>query len=225
MILIQDVNKKFGDRVILRNVSLTIPDGDFVSLIGPSGVGKSTLMQTIRKAIEVDSGKIYVDGEDIEYIKKSQLPYFRRKVGMVFQDFKLLPNKTAYENIAFALEMVGRSNSEISDIVPRVLALVSLEDKAGNFPRELSGGEQQRVAIARSLIHQPKILLADEPTGNLDSYTGWEIIQLLQRINNFGTTVLMSTHDQNIVNAIRRRVVAMEGGMIVRDQAVGRYVS
>lgn len=225
MILIQGVSKKYANKFVLRNINLSVASGDFVSLIGPSGVGKSSLLRLLTKEETLHSGKIYVDGEDIDYIKGSAIAHYRRKIGVVFQDFKLLSDKTAFENIAFALEVAGRSSAEINDIVPKVLALVSLEGKADQFPRSLSGGEQQRVAIARALIHQPKILLADEPTGNLDSYTGWEIIQLLQRINNFGTTVLMATHDQNIVNAIRRRVVALEDGIIIRDQSVGRYVS
>lgn len=225
MILIQGLSKKYGSKFVLRNINLNIAEGDFVSMIGSSGVGKSTLMKILTKEESFDTGKVYLDGEDLDYVKDQQIPFFRRKIGVVFQDFKLLPQKNAFENIAFALEVVGKSNRDIKEIVPKVLALVSLEDKAHHFPREMSGGEQQRVAIARALIHKPKILLADEPTGNLDSYTGWEIIQLLQRINNFGTTVIMATHDQNVVNAIHRRVVQIEDGIIVRDQAAGRYIS
>ncbi len=225
MILIQGVSKKYGNKFVLRNINLNIAAGDFVSLIGPSGVGKSSLMRLLIKEEKCNIGKVFVDGEDIEYIPRGRVAQYRRKIGTVFQDFKLLRNKNAFENVAFALEVSGRSYRQIKDIVPKVLALVGLEDKANHFPNELSGGEQQRVAIARALVHQPKILLADEPTGNLDSYTGWEIIQLLQRINNFGTTVIMATHDQNIVNAIRRRVVALENGIVVRDQYAGRYIS
>ncbi len=225
MLLVQGVSKKYGDKFVLRNVNLSIAAGDFVSMIGPSGAGKSSLLKVITKEEGFHTGKIFVDGEDIDFIKGNQIGYYRRKIGVVFQDFKLLSRKTAFENIAFALEMAGKGSKEINDIVPKVLALVSLEDKAHRFPRELSGGEQQRVAIARALIHKPKLLLADEPTGNLDANTGWEIIQLLQRINNFGTTIIMATHDQNVVNAIRRRVIAMEDGMVVRDQASGRYVT
>ena len=225
MILIQGVSKKYGEKFVLRNVNLSIGAGDFVSMIGPSGAGKSTLLRMLIKESVFHTGKIFVDGEDIDFIRGNQIAQYRRKIGVVFQDFKLLPQKTAFENIAFALEMVGKTTREINEIVPKVLALVSLEDKAHHFPSELSGGEQQRVAIARALIHQPKILFADEPTGNLDYGTGWEIIQLLQRINNFGTTVVMATHDQTFVNTIRRRVVALEDGMVVRDQAAGRYVS
>ena len=225
MILIQGVSKKYGEKFVLRNVNLSIGAGDFVSMIGPSGAGKSTLLRMLIKESVFHTGKIFVDGEDIDFIRGNQIAQYRRKIGVVFQDFKLLPQKTAFENIAFALEMVGKTTREINEIVPKVLALVSLEDKAHHFPSELSGGEQQRVAIARALIHQPKILFADEPIGNLDYGTGWEIIQLLQRINNFGTTVVMATHDQTFVNTIRRRVVALEDGMVVRDQAAGRYVS
>jgi len=225
VILIQGVSKKYGEKFVLRNVNLSIGAGDFVSMIGPSGAGKSTLLRMLIKESVFHTGKIFVDGEDIDFIRGNQIAQYRRKIGVVFQDFKLLPQKTAFENIAFALEMVGKTTREINEIVPKVLALVSLEDKAHHFPSELSGGEQQRVAIARALIHQPKILFADEPIGNLDYGTGWEIIQLLQRINNFGTTVVMATHDQTFVNTIRRRVVALEDGMVVRDQAAGRYVS
>lgn len=225
MILIQGVHKKQGGKYVLRNIHLNIKKGDFISLIGPSGAGKSSLLRIISKADSFEKGKVYVDGEDISYISRVQIPRFRRKIGVVFQDFKLLEKKTAFENVSFALEVAGASQVDINDIVPKVLSLVSLEDKMHSFPHQMSGGEQQRVAIARALIHKPPILLADEPTGNLDSNTGWEIIQLLQRINNYGTTVIMATHDQSVVNSIRRRVVQMDNGMITRDQQTGRYIS
>ncbi len=222
MILLDQVTKTFrGDaRPALDHVSLHIEPNEFVFLVGKSGAGKSTLMKMITKEEIPDSGKIIIGGIDLDYVKKRYIPHYRRRLGVVFQDFKLLPGRTVYENVAFALEIAGMSNKEIDKTVPKVLELVGLADKAKKFPRHLSGGEQQRVSIARSIARQPKILIADEPTGNLDKLTRKEIIDLLQKINDFGTTILVTTHDENIVNNLRKRVVTLKDGKIVADQKV-----
>ena len=222
MILLDQVTKTFrGDaRPALDHVSLHIEPNEFVFLVGKSGAGKSTLMKMITKEEVPDSGKIIIGGIDLDYVKKRYIPHYRRRLGVVFQDFKLLPGRTVYENVAFALEIAGMSNKEIDRTVPKVLELVGLADKAKKFPRHLSGGEQQRVSIARSIARQPKILIADEPTGNLDKLTRKEIIDLLQKINDFGTTILVTTHDENIVNNLRKRVVTLKDGKIIADQKV-----
>lgn len=222
MILLDQVTKTFrGDlRPALDHVSLHIEPNEFVFLVGKSGAGKSTLMKMITKEEIPDSGKIIIGGIDLDYVKKRYIPHYRRRLGVVFQDFKLLPGRTVYENVAFALEIAGMSNKEIDKTVPKVLELVGLSDKAKKFPRHLSGGEQQRVSIARSIARQPKILIADEPTGNLDKLTRKEIIDLLQKINDFGTTILVTTHDENIVNNLRKRVITLKDGKIVADQKV-----
>ncbi|MEI6221666.1 MAG: cell division ATP-binding protein FtsE [bacterium] len=223
MITLQNVTKRYTKgHYGLKDISLTINDGDFVSIIGQSGAGKSTLLNLLSCEERDFEGKIIVEGIDISTLKRRELPFYRRKIGNIFQDFKLL-NKTAFENIAFALDVVGKTHQEIQEIVPNVLAMVGLAGKGNNFPSEMSGGERQRVAIARALIHQPQIILADEPTGNLDNENAWDIIQLLQRINSFGATVLLATHNQEIVNALRRRVIVLEHGRIVSDRRVGRY--
>lgn len=222
MILLDQVSKTYrGDaRPALDNVSLHIEPNEFVFLVGKSGAGKSTLMKMITKEEIPDSGKIIIGGIDLDYVKKRYIPHYRRRLGVVFQDFKLLPGRTVYENVAFALEIAGMSNREIEKTVPKVLELVGLSNKAKKFPRHLSGGEQQRVSIARSVARQPKILIADEPTGNLDKLTRKEIIDLLQKINDFGTTILVTTHDENIVNNLQKRVVTLKDGKIVADQKV-----
>lgn len=220
MILLDQVTKIYpGDsRPALDHVSLHIEPNEFVFLVGKSGAGKSTLMKMITKEEIPDSGKIIIGGIDLDYVKKRYIPHYRRRLGVVFQDFKLLPGRTVFENVAFALEIAGMSNHEINKTVPKVLELVGLSDKAKKFPRHLSGGEQQRVSIARSVARQPKILIADEPTGNLDKLTRAEIIDLLQKINDFGTTLLVTTHDENIVNNLQKRVVTLKDGKIVADQ-------
>lgn len=220
MILLDQVSKTYrGDpRPALDHVSLHIEPNEFVFLVGRSGAGKSTLLKMITKEELPDSGKIIVGGIDLDYVKKRYIPHYRRRLGVVFQDYKLLPSRTVYENVAFALEIAGMSNREIEKTVPKVLELVELLDVAKKFPRELSGGQRQRVSIARSVARQPKILIADEPTGNLDKITKAEIINLLQKINDFGTTVLVTTHDENIVNNLQKRVVTMKNGKIVSDQ-------
>ena len=222
MILLDQVSKTYrGDaRPALDHVSLHIEPNEFVFLVGKSGAGKSTLMKMITKEEIPDSGKIIIGGIDLDYVKKRYIPHYRRRLGVVFQDFKLLPGRTVYENVAFALEIAGMSNKEISKTVPKVLDLVGLLDKSKKFPRHLSGGEQQRVSIARSIARQPKILIADEPTGNLDKLTRKEIIDLLQKINDFGTTILVTTHDENIVNNLKKRVVTLRDGKIIADQKV-----
>ena len=220
MILLDNVSKYYpGDKVpALDHVSLHIQPKEFVFLVGKSGAGKSTLIKMLTREEKPTSGKIMVGGIDYEYMKRRHIPHLRRRLGVVFQDFKLLPNRTVYENVAFALEIVGVSNAEIRRTVPKVLELVGLADKGHKFPDELSGGERQRVAIARSMARQPKILIADEPTGNLDPETSWGIVRLLEEINNFGTTILVTTHDEKIVNQLKRRVITIRDGRVIGDQ-------
>jgi cell division transport system ATP-binding protein len=206
----------------LANVDLRIPEGDFVFLVGPSGAGKSTLIRLLVREEEASSGRIEVAGRDVTGMKPRDVPRLRREIGIVFQDFRLLPRKTVAENVAFALEVTGTPRRLIRPSVARVLALVGLGEQADQRPGQLSGGEMQRAAIARAMVHGPRLIIADEPTGNLDPLISWEIIQLLLRINDMGTTVLMATHNAEVVTALRRRVVALEGGRIVRDE-VGGY--
>ena len=220
MILLDRVTKVYpGDtEPALDNISLHIEPNEFVFLVGKSGAGKSTLMKMITKEEIPDAGKIVIGGIDLDYVKKRHIPHYRRRLGVVFQDFKLLPTRTVYENVAFALEIAGMSNRDIRRTVPKVLDLVGLADQAQKFPTHLSGGQQQRVSIARSVARQPKILIADEPTGNLDKLTRKEIIDLLQKINDFGTTVLVTTHDDAIVNSLQKRVITLKDGKIISDQ-------
>ena len=224
VILLDDVSKQYpnGTRA-LQDVSLRIPQGDFVFLVGASGAGKSTIIRLLIRDERATAGRIVVDGDDVGDLARSRVAYLRRKIGVVFQDFKLLPNKTVYENVAFALQVTGHADDEIRERTEIALELVGLSDRRDHFPQQLSGGEQQRAAIARALVGRPPIVVADEPTGNLDPVTSWEIIQLLSRINEMGTTMVMATHNQDIVNALRRRVVALEHGSVVRDQAAGGY--
>lgn len=196
---------------------------EFVSIVGESGAGKSTLIRLMIREEKPTSGKIIVGGMDYENLRRRDIPFLRRRIGVVFQDFKLLPNRNVYENVAFALEITGTRPSVIKYTVPKVLQLVGLGDKARNFPQELSGGQQQRVAIARAVVRQPKILIADEPTGNLDPKHSWDIIEILLKINRYGTTVLLTTHNRDIVNALQRRVVTLRDGRIVGDEAEGEY--
>ncbi len=224
MINFTNVTKTYPpDSVGVKNVNLRIRPGEFVSVIGQSGTGKTTLVRLLIAEERPTAGKILIGGWDITRIKNREVPSLRRQIGVVFQDFKLLPQKTVWENIAFALEVSGTPPKRIRAVVPQVLRIVGLEEKAHRYPRQLSGGEQQRVAIARSLVHRPKVLVADEPTGNLDSLNTREIIDLLQKINEFGTTVLLVTHNREVVNTLRRRVVTIDGGAIIHDQEVGRY--
>lgn len=209
--------------VALSGVNLHIQPKEFVTIVGSSGAGKSTLIKLLTKEETQTSGKIIVSGIDYDTLQKRDIPHVRRRIGVVFQDFKLLPGRTVFENVAFAMEVSGARNKEIKRSVPKVLQLVGLTGKDRNFPEELSGGERQRVAIARALIRQPKILIADEPTGNLDPKTSWDIIELLLKINRFGTTVLLTTHNKEIVNALKRRVITINRGRIVKDEEQGRY--
>ncbi len=228
MIILDHVTKKYpNDRhPVLDDISLNVDPQEFVFVVGKSGAGKSTLMKMLTREEKPTSGKILVGGIDYDDLRKRHIPHLRRRLGVVFQDFKLLPNRTVYENVAFALEIAGMSNRDIRRTVPKVLELVGLIDKARNFPGVLSGGERQRVAIARSVARQPKILIADEPTGNLDPENSWGIMQLLQEINNFGTTVLVTTHDEKIVNALKKRVVTINDGKLVNDQKDrGKYTT
>jgi len=220
MILLDNVTKKYpgDDHPALDSVSLHIEPNEFVFLVGKSGAGKSTLIKMITKEEFPDSGKIIVGGIDLDYVKKRHIPGYRRRLGVVFQDFKLLPRRTVYENVAFALEIAGMSNKEIRKTVPKVLDLVGLLEHANKFPNQLAGGQQQRVSIARSVARQPKILIADEPTANLDKLTTEEIIGLLKKINDFGTTILVTTHNENIVNDLQKRVVTLRDGKIISDQ-------
>ncbi len=206
----------------LIDVDLVIPEGDFLFLVGPSGAGKSTLIKLLVRDEKASEGRVEVAGHDLGRMKKREVPLLRRRIGIVFQDFRLLPRKTVYENVAFALEVTGTPRKLMEPAVARALALVGLTEQARQRPDQLSGGEQQRTAIARAMVHDPRLIIADEPTGNLDPLISWEIIQLLLRINEMGTTVMMATHDAEVVTALRRRVVALEDGRVVRDE-VGGY--
>ncbi|MFI5955241.1 cell division ATP-binding protein FtsE [Cryptosporangium sp. NPDC051539] len=225
MITLDQVTKTYpkSRRPALDDVNVNVEKGEFVFFIGPSGSGKSTFIRLLLKEDTATSGKVLVAGRDVATIRPWKVPQLRRSVGCVFQDFRLLPNKTAAENVAFALEVIGKTRSVIRRVVPEVLSLVGLEGKENRYPHELSGGEQQRVAVARAFVNRPLVLLADEPTGNLDPDTSIEIMRLLDRINRTGTTVVMATHDSNIVNQMRRRVVELDRGRVIRDQARGVY--
>lgn len=223
MIEFKNVSKKFGSNVALDDVTIHIKKGDFVFLVGPSGAGKTTFIRLILKELDPDKGQILLSGKDITKLRKRKIPEVRQKIGMVFQDFRLLEKKTVYENVAFAMEVLHKSRKEIKERVPYVLELVDILDKANRYPAELSAGEQQRVGIARALANQPRVLICDEPTGNLDPVTAMEIMALLELINIRGTTVLMVTHARDIVDAMNKRVVAINEGKIVSDGA-GGYV-
>jgi cell division transport system ATP-binding protein len=224
VLVLHDVTKAYPNgKLALRDVDLVIPEGDFVFLVGPSGAGKSTLTKLLIRDELATKGMVIVDGDDLAGLSRRQVPKVRRKIGIVFQDFKLLPRKSVWENVAFALEVTGTPRRKIRPAVDRVLALVGLTAQAEQIPTQLSGGEQQRTAIARALVHDPRIIIADEPTGNLDPVISWEIIQLLLRINELGVTILMATHDAEIVTALRRRVVALEDGRIIRDETGATY--
>ena len=209
--------------VALSNVSFTVEPGEFVSVVGRSGAGKTTLLKLFLAEEKPSSGNIVFENQDVHQIKSHHLPNFRRDIGVVFQDYKLLSSKTTYENIAYVLEVMGTSDADIANDVARVLDLVGLTDRAQSFPEELSGGEKQRAAIARALVHQPKVILADEPTGNLDPYNTKDIISLLIKINEMGTTVILATHDQEVINSLRKRVITLEEGKVIRDEEGGRF--
>lgn len=224
MIEFRNATKIYDNNVFaLSNINLDIDRGDFVFLVGPSGAGKSTFIKLLFKEIEVTTGRIIVAGEDIAKVKRKDIPHYRRKIGMVFQDFRLIPKLNVYENVAFAMRVVEASEKEIRKRVPAVLAMVGLSNKFKSFPNELSGGQQQRVAIARAIVNNPSIIIADEPTGNLDPETSVEVMKILTDINHAGTTILMATHDKGIVDNMKKRVIAIEKGVIVRDEQKGRY--
>ena len=224
MIKFHDIIKEY-ERVILNGISLEIKDGEFVSLVGPSGAGKSTLLRLLTKEEKPTSGDVLIDDINLSDVPDGDIPYLRRKIGTVFQDFKLLSGKNAFENVAFALEVSGASEEEINQDVPQLLHIVGLADKIKSFPNQMSGGEKQRLAIARALIHRPKILLADEPTGNLDLVNSYDVLKLLYKINELGTTVILATHNRDIVNTVGKRVITLDNGKIVKDQIEnGRYI-
>ena len=224
MLVLHDVTKQYPNgKIALRDVDLVIPEGDFVFLVGPSGAGKSTLIKLLIRDEVTTRGEVVLDGQDLARLPRRQVPRMRRKIGIIFQDFKLLPTKTVWENVAFALEVTGYPRGQIRPAVDRVLAIVGLTAQAKQIPAQLSGGEQQRTAIARALVHDPRLIIADEPTGNLDPLISWEILQLLLRINELGVTVLMATHNAEVVTALRKRVVALEEGRIIRDEVGGAY--
>jgi cell division transport system ATP-binding protein len=224
VLILREVTKTYPNgKIALRDVDLVIPEGDFVFLVGPSGAGKSTLIRLLIRDELATHGEVLLDGQDLARISRRHVPKVRRKIGIVFQDFKLLPRKTVWENVAFALEVTGTPGGRIRPAVDRVLALVGLTAQARQLPGQLSGGEQQRTAIARALVHDPRLIIADEPTGNLDPLISWEIIQLLLRINELGVTVLMATHNAEVVTALRKRVVALEEGRVIRDEVGGVY--
>ncbi len=226
MIYFDNVSKIYNDgrSAALQEVTFQVAPKEFVSIVGHSGAGKTTLLKMIIAEDKPSDGQVFYESLDIHQIPKTKLPHYRRKIGTVFQDFKLLPNKTAYENVAFAMEANGRTDQEIADNVPQAMALVDLDDKIWNFPHELSGGEKQRVAIARAIVNQPDIIIADEPTGNLDPIATYEIVQILRKINELGTTVIMTTHNKGVIDEIERRVITMDGGRIVRDDSKGKYI-
>lgn len=224
MIEFKDVSKIYNNNVkALSNVSVNIKAGDFVFLVGPSGAGKSTFIKMLLKEVEPTTGEIVVADKELSKVSRKQVPYYRRKIGMVFQDFRLIPNLNVYENVAFAMRVVGASQRDIRRRVPMVLSLVGLSHKYKMFPNELSGGEQQRVSLARAIVNNPSVLIADEPTGNLDPETAKEIMELLEDINRAGTTILMATHAKEIVDNMQKRVIAIEKGTIVRDDRKGMY--
>ncbi len=227
MISFQKVTKIYKngkEDIVLDNISFEVNPNEFVSLVGKSGAGKTTLLKLLIGEEKPTKGRVFFDKIDVAKLKKNELPVLRRRIGMIFQDFKLLENRTAKENIAFALEIVGYPQRKINTLVGQLLELVDMQDRADNFPHELSGGEKQRVAIARALIRRPDLIIADEPTGNLDPINGWEIIKLLLKINSLGTTILLATHDKEVINKINKRVIVLEDGKIVHDQEKSKYV-
>jgi cell division transport system ATP-binding protein len=225
MIYFDKVTKKYSDQSLaLDGVTLTIEPNEFVSIVGHSGAGKTTLLKMILAEETPTDGAVFFESIDVHKLKKNQVHKLRRRIGTVFQDFRLLPQKTAYENVAFAMEVAGRTDEEIAADVPHVLELVNLGEKMNNFPHELSGGEKQRVAIARAIVNHPDIIIADEPTGNLDPINTYEIVQILKKIHELGTTVILTTHNRGVVESLGKRVITMDGGKVVRDDKVGKYI-
>jgi cell division transport system ATP-binding protein len=225
MIYFDKVSKIYPDQSIaLEDVTFSVEPKEFVSVVGHSGAGKTTLIKLILTEEKPSSGTVFFGSTDIQSLRRREIPEYRRRIGVVFQDFRLLPNKNVYENIAFSMEAAGRTDEEIESDVPHVLELVDLGKKIWNFPHELSGGEKQRVAIARAIVNQPDIIIADEPTGNLDPVNTYEIVQILKKINDLGTTVILTTHNKGVIDSLGRRVITMENGKIVRDDKEGRYI-
>jgi cell division transport system ATP-binding protein len=224
LVYFKNVSKSYNGSLILDNVTFTVETGGFVSIVGRSGVGKTTLLRMLIHEELSTKGKIYFNDKEINKLKPQEVSLLRRKIGVVFQDFKLLPNKTAFENVAFAMEVAGYSEEAIKKDVPEVLKLVNLQNKADNFPYQLSAGEKQRTVIARALIQRPELILADEPTGNLDPINSWDIIKLLVKINELGTAVILASHDKEIINTLNKRVISLEDGKIIRDEQEGKYL-
>jgi len=225
MIAFQNVSKVYNRHsAALEDIGFQVGPGEFVSLVGRSGAGKSTVIRLLIGEEKPTKGRVFFGQYEVNKLRDKELPAFRRHIGVVFQDFRLLPTKNAYENVAFALEVAGRSQREIGELVPQVLDMVGLSDKANNFPHELSGGEKQRVAIARAMVHRPEVIIADEPTGNLDPLHTTEIINLLIKINELGTTLILATHNKDIVNALGKRVITLDKGRLIRDEERGKYI-
>lgn len=225
MVYFDKVSKRYSPSVLaLDEVSFSIEPQEFISLVGQSGAGKTTLLKLLLVEEKPTAGRIFFESQDVHSLSRSELPFLRRRIGCVFQEFRLLPSKTAYENIAFAMEAAGKTDEEIDESVSQVLEVVGLTDKSWHFPHELSGGEKQRVAIARAIVNQPDLIVADEPTGNIDPLNTREIIEVLKKINEFGTTVLLATHNKDVVNALGKRVITIEKGKIIRDDEGGRYI-
>ena len=224
MIAFQNVTKTYNSHTALEDVSFKINPGEFVSLVGRSGAGKSTAIRLLIGEEKPTKGRIFFGQYEVNKLGDKDLPLLRRHIGIVFQDFRLLSGKNVFENVAFALEVAGRPQSEINELVPQVLDMVGIGDKQKNFPHELSGGEAQRVAIARAMVHRPEIIIADEPTGNLDPFHTWEIVNLLQKINQLGTTLILATHDKQVIDALGKRVITLDGGRVIRDEEKGKYI-
>ena len=225
MIKFNNVTKSYPDgTVVLEDITLEIKEGEFVSIVGKSGAGKTTLVRLILGLEAPSSGEVYFDGVNLNNAESSAIQEIRKKIGGVYQDYRLLPKKTVYENVAYIMQVEGRENDEIEREVPRVLGIIGLMEKVNNFPDELSGGEQQRLAVARALVNHPDVIIADEPTGNLDPYNTYEVISLLQKVNRAGKTVILATHDREIINKLGKRVITLENGKIIRDEADGRFI-
>jgi len=224
LVYFKNVSKSYNGSLILDNVTFTVETGEFVSLVGRSGVGKTTLLRMLIREELPTKGKVYFNDKEINKLKTAEIALLRRKIGVVFQDFKLLPDRTAFENVAFAMEVAGYSEEAVKKDVPEVLKLVNLQNKANNFPYQMSAGEKQRTVIARALIQRPELILADEPTGNLDPINSWDIIKLLVKINELGTAVMLATHDKEIVNTLGKRVISLENGKVIRDEQEGKYL-
>ncbi len=223
MIYFDKVTKRYGDMAALEDVTISVAPKEFVTIVGHSGAGKTTLLKLLLAEERPSEGNVFFESIDVNDLPSSALHHYRRKIGMVFQDFRLIPNKTAYENIAFAMEAAGRTDEEIASDVPYILDLVNLGDKAAHFPDQLSGGEKQRIAIGRAIINQPELIVADEPTGNLDPINTFEVVEILKKINELGTTIVITTHNKGVVDAIGKRVVTIDRGKLVRDDAGGKY--